>query len=241
MTTFATFQNILPDPNNTIGAAGQVAGNAGPGFASVQLTSTQPVIRDSTNSGQLLARAIAAHKWSVNITYNPMVRSDFENIYSFIISKRGALTPFYVSLPQHRVPQDSTFAAWTDTVNLDASGALLAGTTSALLGKTGYSNTTNKTPLPGDLFNIDGVNSNHTKTYMVTRVETTSDYQSGQPQPASNQVRIHFVPGLQKGVASADDFVFHNPLIKVVAKDVQQYSLKTDNLYQFSLSLEEVQ
>ena len=228
MTTFATFQNILPDPNNTIGAAGQVAGNAGPGFASVQLTSTQPVIRDSTNSGQLLARAIAAHKWSVSITYNPMVRSDFENIYSFIISRRGALTPFYVSLPQHRVPQD-------------ASGALLAGTTSALLGKTGYSNTTNKTPLPGDLFNIDGVNSNHTKTYMVTRVETTSDYQSGQPQPASNQVRIHFVPGLQKGVASADDFVFHNPLIKVVAKDVQQYSLKTDNLYQFSLSLEEVQ
>ena len=80
MTTFATFQNILPDPNNTIGAAGQVAGNAGPGFASVQLTSTQPVIRDSTNSGQLLARAIAAHKWSVNITYNPMVRSDFENM-----------------------------------------------------------------------------------------------------------------------------------------------------------------
>jgi hypothetical protein len=27
----------------------------------------------------------------------------------------------------------------------------------------------------------------------------------------------------------------------VVAKDVQEYSLKTDNLYQFSLSLEEVQ
>ena len=241
MTTFATFQNILPDPNNTIGNAGQAAGDTGPGFASVKLTSSQPVIKDSTNSGQLLARAIAAHKWSISISYNPMVRSDFENIYSFILSKRGGLTPFYVSLPQYSVPQDSTFAAWTDTVNLESVSSLLAGTTSALLGKTGYSNTTNKTPLPGDLFNIDGVNSNHTKTYMVTRVETTSDYQNGQPQPAATQVRIHFVPGLQKGIASADDFVFHNPLVKVVAKDIQEYSLNTDNLYKFSLSLEEVQ
>ena len=241
MAQFANFQNVLPDPNNAIGTAGQVAGDAGPGFASVQLTSNQPIIKDFTNSGRLLARAVAAHKWTINIKYNPMIRADFENIYTFILGKRGGLTPFYVSLPQHRVPQDISFANWTDTVNLDATSTLAAGVTKALLGKGGYSNTTNKTPLPGDLFTIDGSNSNHTKTYMVTRVENSSDYQSGQPQPTSSQVRIHFVPGLQKAVAAADDFVFHNPLIKVIAKDVQQYSLNTDNLYQFSLSLEEVQ
>ena len=42
--------------------------------------------------------------------------------------------------------------------------------------------------------------------------------------------------------ASADDFVFKNPLIKVILNnDIQQYSLNTNNLYQFSVNLDEVQ
>lgn len=241
MSVFTNFQNVLPDPNNTIGTAGQAAGDAGPGFASVQLTSTQPIIKDFTNSGRLLARAIAAHKWTINIKYNPMQRADFENIYTFILSKRGGLTPFFVSLPQHRIPQDSTFATYAASNNLEATGTVTAGVTKALISKSNYNNSTNKTPLPGDLFTIAGSNSNHTKAYMVTRVENSSDYQNGQAQPATSQIRVHFVPGMQKAIASGDDFVFHNPLVKVIAKDVQQYSLNTDNLYQFSLSLEEVQ
>jgi len=32
MASFTNFQNILPDPNNTIGDAGQVAGNSSAGF-----------------------------------------------------------------------------------------------------------------------------------------------------------------------------------------------------------------
>ena len=80
---FSTFQNILPDPNNTIGDAGQVAGSAGPGFASVKFTSEQPTLRDRTNSGRLLARAIVSHKWKINISYNPMTRAEFEPIYNF--------------------------------------------------------------------------------------------------------------------------------------------------------------
>ena len=55
MSTFSAFQNILPDPTNTIGNAGQVAGTAAEGFASVQLTSDQPTLRDRTNSDRLLA------------------------------------------------------------------------------------------------------------------------------------------------------------------------------------------
>ena len=44
--SFSSFQNILPDPNNTIGEAGQAAGTAGPGFATVSLTSEQPTMKD---------------------------------------------------------------------------------------------------------------------------------------------------------------------------------------------------
>jgi len=46
---------------------------------------------------------------------------------------------------------------------------------------------------------------------------------------------------MAKQVEAADDFIFHNPLIKVIAKDSQKYSLNTNNLYNYSLSLEEVQ
>ena len=242
MASFTDFQNVLPDPNNTIGSAGQVAGSAGPGYASVSVTSEQPMLRDRTNSGRILARSVAGHKWNIKISYNPMTRADFEPVYTFLLQRRGPLNPFYVSLPQYRVPRDSTFATYAASNNLESANVVAAGATSALIGRTGYSNTTNKTPLPGDMFTLNATNSNHKKAYMVTRVETTADYQNSEAQPSSSQVRIHFTPGLSKALVTGDDFVFHNPLVKVIMTgDVQEYSLNTNNLYSFSLNLEEVQ
>lgn len=242
MASFTNFQNVLPDPNNSIGNAGQSTGSYGPGYASVSVTSEQPMLRDSTNSGRILARSVAAQKWNIKITYNPMTREEFEPVYTFLLQRRGPINPFYVSLPQYRVPRDSTFATYAASNNLESANAVTSGATSALIGRTGYSNTTNKTPLPGDMFTISGANSNHKKAYMVTRIETTADYLSSNGAPASTQVRVHFVPGLSKALSIGDDFVFHNPLVKVIMTgDVQEYSLNTNNLYSFSLNLEEVQ
>lgn len=252
MTTFTNFQEILPSPTYGISYAGDsnVSNDGhsyGPGYSSVQLTSKQPVLKDMTNSGRLLARTNTAHSWDISISYNPMTRSEFEPVYAFLLQRLGALNPFYVSLPQYRNPKDTAFSAYNNSSQLEAAGSYAAGATSVLIGKTGYSNTTNGTPTngtpqPGDLFNIDGSNSNHKKAYMVTRVETSTDYQSGTTAPTSSQVRIHFTPGLQKAISTADAFVFKNPLIRVVQSgDVQEYSLNTNNLYSFSLKLEEVQ
>jgi hypothetical protein len=107
-----TYQNILPDPNNPIGAAGQTTGTDGPGYKSVSLTSDAPIMRTRTNSGRMVTRAIVGHKWKIKIGYNPLVRAEFEPIYNFLLNRRGGLKPFYVSLPQYRVPQNSTFAAY---------------------------------------------------------------------------------------------------------------------------------
>ena len=82
---FSNHLNILPDPNNAIGNAGETGGTAGPGFASIQLTSEQPTMRDFTNSGRILARAIARHQWKVNISYNPMTETEFNRVYSFLL------------------------------------------------------------------------------------------------------------------------------------------------------------
>jgi len=252
---FTNFQDVLPDPNNTIGDAGQVTGTAGPGYASVRLSSENSTMRTRTNSGRLISRAIGYHLWRISIEYNPMTRDDFQRIYNFLIHKRGGLTPFFVSLPQYRLPQDSDFADFIGTAgtkSMNASGALLAGTTSAIVSNenSSYLVATHKSPKPGDLFNIDGANSNHKKAYMVTRVELQNDYHAASGSPISpddddeldNQVRIHFTPGLAKAVANDDDFRFYNPLIKVIlSNDIQEYSLGTNGLYKFGLQLEEVQ
>ena len=238
---FSNHQNVLPDPNNTIGDAGETGGSAGPGFASVQLTSEQPTMRDFTNSGRILARAVARHQWKVSINYNPLTETEFNRVYSFLLHRRGGLKPFFVSLPQYRTPQNSTFATYAASNNLEAAASYAAGVTQVLIGKTGYNNSTNKTPLPGDLFTISGTDSNHLKAYMVTRVEDSTDYQSGTTQPSTSQVKIYFTPGFSRAVGQGDDFLFHNPLIKVVAPDTQNYSIDTNNLYKYNLSLEEVQ
>ena len=48
MGQFSQFQNILPDPNNGIGAAGQGdSSKPGPGFATVKLSSEQPYIQSN--------------------------------------------------------------------------------------------------------------------------------------------------------------------------------------------------
>jgi len=256
MTTFTSYLDVLPDPNYSIGDAGQSlatasGGTAGPGFASVSLTSEQPLIKDSTNSGRILTRSVAAHKWKIKITYNPMTREQFDPVYTFLL-QRNALRNnyFYISLPQNRVPKDSTFATWSasnvlKTVSSENVGARFFKIQGdSTLGNANYYNsTTHNTPLPGDMFTFNAANSNHKKAYMVTRVATSSTYNTQESVPAStHQLVIHCIPTLQKSLSAADTLVFTNPLLKVMMSgDIQEYSLNTQNLYSFSLNLIEVQ
>ena len=93
-----TYQNTLPDPNNSISDAGAASGTAGPGYKSVQLTSKSNIMKNRTNSGRLITRSHGMHNWEVNITYNPMTRAQFEPIYNFLLERRGGLKPFFVGL-----------------------------------------------------------------------------------------------------------------------------------------------
>lgn len=244
MASFSDYLNILPDPNNPIGDAGQAlavgsGGTAGPGYASVKLSSNQPTMTDRTNSGRVISRALVGHKWEIEIGYNPMTRAQFEPVYNFLLQKRGRLRPFYVSLPQYRLPRDSSFATFVQSATLTVNGAQTAGVDTFEISS---ATTLSGAPSPGDLFTItDSSDSNHTKAYMVTRVETNADYQVDD-RPTTSQYRIHFTPGLQRSVTSGSTVVFNNPLIRVIlSQDLQEYSLGTNNLYSFSLKVEEAQ
>jgi hypothetical protein len=247
MGAFTAFNNRLPDPNWGVNEAGH--GHAsdyveGPGFASVKLDSNQPVAFSRTLSGRATTRSIAGHNWKINITYNPMTRAQFEPIYNFLQERRGRLKAFEVVLPQYDSPQQTLGVA--SGAQLTIKGNILAGATNFTADN--HSHITNSSLKPGDMFNFqDPANSNHKKVYQVTRVLNNTDYLTGGTRPGTAD-RIYYVtPSIERSVEDTDDvntpkLITTNPVFRVVqASDVVSYSLNTNNLYEFSLSLEEVQ
>lgn len=211
-------QNILPDPNYGRDYAGEESSSSqfkGAGFRSVKLSSDQSIMEDRTNSGRLVQRIHGYHKWTIDIEYNPMTRAEFLPVYSFLLERKTTLTPFYVVLPQH-----ITTIAPFSTISLTN-----AGNTSLPLSGVDAGEI-----LPMYLFNIvDSNDSNHNKTYMITSVDTATDV-------------ITFTPPLAKSVSGGAEVQFATPKIKVIQiGSTQEYSLNSNNLYSFSLKLEEVQ
>jgi len=245
MATFTSFLDILPDPNNPIGIGGQSlatgsGGTDGPGFASVTFSSEAPIQTSRTNSGRVITRSIAGHKWNINITYNPMTRDQFEPVYSFLLEKNGKLNPFFVQLPQHMLSRNTAFASANPTITTATTGSKGAG----FILTAGHNTTETTQPQPGDMFVIqDSNDSLHTKAYRVTRVMGNGTYNSAiHSQPTTSQRIVYFTPHLQRDVASGATCDFGGPLVRVMLKsDVQSYSLGTNNLFQFSLNLEEAQ
>ena len=238
MATFTNFTDRLPDPNWGVNDAGD--GHAtnfveGPGFASVKFTSKQPVSYSRTNSGRVTTRAIVGQYFSINISYNPMTRDEFEPVYSFLMEKRGRLKPFYVVLPQYSSPRTST----SGTISVQ--GSITAGDSNFLVdGMDAASGGLE----PGDIFNFaDSSNSNHKKAYQIVRVASSTDkLASDSTLNTTDERRIYVTPPVEKDVTDNSTITYTNPLFRVVqSKDTQEYSLGTNNLYTFSLTLEESQ
>ena len=238
MATFSQFNNRLPDPNWGVNDAGDAHATnfvEGPGFASVKFTSEQPTSFSRTNSGRVTTRSIVGHYFKITISYNPMTRAEFEPIYSFLMEKRGRLKPFFVVLPQYKDPQTAT----SGTISVQ--GSITSGDSNFLVD--GFSSVSGGLR-PGDMFNFtDSTNSNHKKAYQIVRVATTADkLASDSALNSSDERRFYIVPPVEKGVADNSTIDYGNPMIRVVqTSDVQSYDLGTNNLFKFSLTLEEAQ
>jgi len=244
MATYSSYLNTLPDPNNPIGEAGEasVSGEKGAGYSAVKLSSEHKILNTRTNSGRLISRELSGHKWNIDISYNPMTRDEFEPIYTFLLQKRGSMVPFFVSLPQYKQPRNSTFATFVASNNFTPDNTGNAGDTTMVIDNSSYDASSDGLAKAGDIFTIADDDSNHKKAYQITRVETYDLYESGTTAPDSDQLRLHFVPALQRPVTTAAIINFNNPKFRVILKkDIQEYSLNTENLYSFSLELEEAQ
>lgn len=242
MATFTDYSDLLPDPVNKINSAGATdnsTGTAGPGFAKVKFSSNNDIQVARTKSGRGVTASPGYHTWSFTLNYNPLVRDDFDPVSNFLESRRGRLYPFYVILPQHSAPKNSTFASYcsTNLSGITVSGAHAAGSPTLMIN-----GVVSGEPSPGDFITITDVNdSNHKKAYKIVRVETNSTYKTGTTQPGVNQRRLSLVPPLTRATASGSVVNFINPKFRVIQQgDTVEYDLDTDNLYQFSVSLEEI-
>lgn len=316
------FSNILPDPVNKITEAGvydNSTGTAGPGFASLAVRSVRDTQVSRTISGRGITRSQGSQNWEIDISYNPMTRDQFEPVYSFLLSRNARRSPFYVALPQYSSSRSTAWDTLANAESLFVKTAASAGESSLVIRHFDLTGS----PKQGDMFTITDVNdTNHTKAYRITRVETSTVYETAVTD--SKEVRIHFVPPLVRAVATgltnitttstntttetftlashglsigqelkmvsgnttdltvdqiyyviAAGFttsafristtsggsavnltsatntvfipsptkpVFVDPKIRCILKnDVQEYSLNTNNLYQFGLNLEEIQ
>lgn len=247
MATYS-FSTRLPDPGykRHFSGANEVSGvgDVGPGFASVDLTSDQKVMVSRTNSQRVLAKAVAGHKWNIDIKYHPMTQAEFRPVDAFLQAKQGALNPFFVALPQYNTPANSAWVTDLGNHTFTAASAHSAGVSKIeITGSSSYTVNAGSTdiPLPGEVFTItDSSNTNHTKVYMITYVETPALYEAGTTAPGTNNLRLGINPPLAKDVTTNGTLNFINPLFKVIMPAAtRKYSLNTDNLYQFSLKLEE--
>ena len=234
MATFSTFMDILPDPSNKINSAGaaDAAGSAGPGFAEVTFRSQNDGNQTSrTRSGRGVTASPGSHTWMFDIKYNPLTRNEFDPVAAFLESRYGNRKPFYVILPQHSAPKDATFTGNTLTASATA-----AGSPSIMIN-----GVSNGNPSVGDFFEIsDSSDANHKKVYKVTRVETSTTYQTGTTAPTSTQRRLWTQPPMNRAVSSGATINFSNPKFRVIqSRDTFEYSLGTNNLYSYTLSLEE--
>jgi len=246
MANFTSFLDILPDPNNPIGEGGEALATAsggvvGQGFKTVKLSSNSPTQVSKTNSGRTITRRIAGHTWDINITYNPMTRDEFEPVFNFLLA-RGRLNPFYVQLPNQYSGRNTAFGTYTSSTSPITATSLSQGAEFMLQGT--HSTTQTTTPKPGDMFTVTDANDSlHTKAYRVTRVMDNAAYHTGlHSQPTTAQRIVYFSPPLQRAVSQNTPIDYYQPLIRVIMKsDIQQYSLNTNNLYAFSLNLQEAQ
>lgn len=229
MAAFNTFLDILPDPDISIGDAGQEGGTAGQGFVSAELSRDIEYTPERTLSGRTLRRRSKYPMWNITLQYNPLTQAQFAPIHAFLMQKQNGLRPFFVELPQYKLPKNSGFAAYIQgTSNITTSASQTAGQTYIDVTKT---DSDTNLPFFGDLFNINDINDSlHTKAYMVDRVEVFT-----------GNLRVYFSPGLMKDVSSSTEVVFENPKIFVrQVGGVQAYELDNDGLYGYTLKLQEV-
>lgn len=187
-------------------------------FRAVELVSNTPTIVNKSLSGVENRSQVAAQYWSFTAVFENLTDSQRRELWGFLMSNRGNLNSFTISLPDTLNDTGSSYSSTITSVN-GSSGALSATGTV----------TSNNTLIvkAGDFIKFN----NHSKLYMVTADATSN---------GSGSVTISFFPALRTAVSSGS--ITYNAVEMTVRCTNQNFAnaISLDMYSSFNLDFEEV-
>ena len=186
----------------------------------VAISSNQNTIVTTTASGRRQARQIDGQRFRLRIRFPIMTRAEFAPINAFIMKQRSQMESFQY------VPPTIDDALGVASGVISVNGAILAGVTSVAID--GMANSTSGVFKAGDYFRFTG----QTKVYMVM-----ADVSSN----GSGQGTLTFEPPLRANVADNAVLIYSNVDFTVgLTGDIQEFTIGTENYFQYEIDLIEV-
>ena len=187
--------------------------------SSINIKSNQTTMVSVAISGRRQARQLQNQRWSMEVGFPPMTRSEFAPIMAFIVSQRGKkesfqFTPVIVDdalgVETGTVLVNGVHAVGDTTIAMDAFAADGSGRFKA-----------------GDFIKFGG----HNKVYMVVSDVTSS----------SNAATVTIEPPLTTALSDNDTVVYDSvPFTVALSNDIQEFGLPSDAFFRYEMKFIEV-
>ena len=176
-----------------------------PKFNAINLQSESPTLFSETVSGRMQSRKIGGQKWTFTASYPPLTRSEFNPVFSFVVSQQGRHGVFTI------VPTGINSTNGTATGTVATSSAVKGAASVAISGLTGVLKA-------GDLIKFSG----HSKVYMVT-------------QDRSGNGSLLITPPLISAVGTETVTYNSVPFTVRLANDIQGYKFGAGNFFKYEV------
>ena len=187
--------------------------------SSINIKSNQTTMVSVAISGRRQARQLQNQRWSMEVGFPPMTRSEFAPIMAFIVSQRGKKESFQFT----PVIVDDALGVETGTVAIN--GAHSVGATSIAMD--GFAGDGAGRFKAGDFIKF----ASHNKVYMVVSDVTSS----------SNAATVTIEPPLTTAVTSDSTVTYDSvPFTVALSNDIQEFDLPSDAFFRYELKFIEV-
>lgn len=183
-----------------------------PEFRAINITSRHSNLVSETRSGRRQARSIGTQRWAFTAQYNPLTREEFMPVYAFVISQDGQNSTFTIQPPVISDAQGNV------------SGTMLVNGSHSIGDNTISIDGISGTIKAGDFVKFNG----HSKVYMVTSDLTGAG-------------TLNIIPSLTTALSDNESVAYDNVSFTMrLNNDIQEYSLNSNEYYQFEVDMIEV-
>ena len=187
--------------------------------SSINIKSNQTTMVSVAISGRRQARQLQNQRWSMEVGFPPMTRSEFAPIMAFIVSQRGKKGSFQFT----PVIIDDALGVETGTVLVNGSHSV-GDTTIAMDAFAADGSGRFKA---GDFIKFGG----HNKVFMVVSDVTSS----------SNAATVTIEPPLTTALSDNDTVVYDSvPFTVALSNDIQEFGLPSDAFFRYEMKFIEV-